>query len=81
MPLDSEGMNISVRSGRFASPGVQAECVLPARCLRRLHVIFDYPARQLTVARPGVLTPRGTAVPCRVNPETGLFMVEATDRR
>ena len=78
MPLDSEGMKLSVRSGRFAIPGVQAECVLPARCLRRLHVVFDYPARQLTVARPGVLTPVGTAVPCRVNPETGLFLVEAT---
>ena len=74
--LDIENMNFAVRSGRFAMPGVQAECVLPARCLRRLHVVFDYPARQLTVARPGVLTPAGTAVPCRVNPETGLFMVE-----
>jgi hypothetical protein len=78
IPLDSAGMNLAVRSGRFALPGVQAECVLPARCLRRLHVVFDYPARQLTVAWPGVLTPLGTAVPCRVNPETGLFMVEAT---
>ena len=76
--LDTSGMNLAVRSGRFALPGVQAECVLPARCLRRLHVVFDYPARQLTVALPGALTPLGTAVPCRVNPETGLFMVEAT---
>ena len=78
IPLDTEGMKLSVHPGRFARPGVQAECALPARCLRRLHVIFDYPARQLTVARPGVLTPTGTAVPCRVNPDTGLFMVEAT---
>jgi len=77
MPLDTEGMNLSVRSGRFAIPGVQAECILPARCLRRLHVVFDYPARKLTVARPGALKPRGTAVPCRVHPETGLFMIEA----
>jgi hypothetical protein len=76
--LDSVGMNFSVRSGPFAIPGVQAECVLPARCLRRLHVVFDYPARRLIVARPGMLTPCGMAVPCRVNPETGLFMVETT---
>jgi hypothetical protein len=76
--LDTSGMNLAVRAGRFAMPGVQAECVLPARCLRRLHVVFDYPARQMTVALPGALTPLGTAVPCRVNPETGLFMVEAT---
>ena len=78
LPLDTEGMKLSVNLGRFARPGVQAECVLPARCLRRLHVVFDYPARQLIVARPGVLTPKGTAVPCRVNSDTGLFMVEAT---
>jgi hypothetical protein len=77
VPLDSEGMKLSVRAGLFAIPGVRAECVLPARCLRGLHVVFDYPARTLTVARPGTLTPRGTAVPCRVNPETGLFLVEA----
>ncbi len=76
VPLDVEGMSVSVHPGRFARPGVQAECVLPARCLRRLHIVFDYPARRLTVARPGVLTPRGAAVPCRVNPDTGLFMVE-----
>ncbi len=78
MPLAVEGMKLSVHPGRLARPGVQAECVLPARCLRRLHVVFDYPGRQLTVARPGVLTPRGAAVPCRINPETGLFMVETT---
>jgi hypothetical protein len=71
-------MTVSVHPGRFARPGVQAECTLPPRCLRRLHVVFDYPARRLSVTRPGALTPRGTAVPCRVNPETGLFMVEAT---
>jgi hypothetical protein len=76
--LDTEGMNVMVDPSRMARPGVQAECVLPARCLRRLHVVFDYPARRLTLAKPGVLTPQGTAVPCRVNPETGLFMVETT---
>jgi hypothetical protein len=79
--LDTEGMTVSVRSGRFAIPGVQAECTLSARCLRRLHVVFDYPARRLTVARPGLLTPRGAPVSCRVNAETGLFVVETTIER
>jgi hypothetical protein len=78
IPLAVEGMNLSVRRGSHPLPGIEAECVLPARCLRRLHVVFDYPARKMTVARPGVLTPAGAAVPCRVHPETGLFMVEAT---
>lgn len=76
--LDVEGMTLSVRPSKSPLPGIEAECVLPPRCLRRLHVVFDYPARQLSLARPGVLIPRGIAVPCRVNPDTGLFMVEAT---
>jgi hypothetical protein len=78
VPLDTEGMTVSIRAGRFALPGVQADCILPARCLRRLHVVFDYPARQLTVAEAGSVEPRGTPVPCPVNPATGLFMTDAT---
>jgi len=57
---------------------VPAEAGLPASALRHDHVVFDYPARRLTVARPGVLEPRGVAIPCRVSPETGLFMIDAT---
>jgi hypothetical protein len=76
--LDVEAMTVSVRSGKFIVPGIEADCVLPPRCLRRLHVVFDYPGRELTVAAPGTLAPRGAAVPCRVNPETGLFMIVAT---
>jgi hypothetical protein len=76
--LDTEGMTVAVRAGRVALPGIQAECTIAPRCLRRLHIVFDYPARRLTLARPGVLKPSGTPVPCRVNPETGLFMVETT---
>jgi hypothetical protein len=74
--LDTDGMTVAVRAGRAALPGIQAECTIAPRCLRRLHVVFDYPARQLRLARPGVLKPSGTQVPCRVNPETGLFMIE-----
>jgi hypothetical protein len=76
--LDTKGMTVAVRGGRVALPGIQAECTIAPRCLRRLHAVFDYPARQLTLARPGVLKPSGTQVPCRVNPETGLFMIETT---
>ena len=76
--LDTEGLSVSVHPGALARPGVQARCTLPPRCLRRLHVVLDYPARRLTLARPGALTPRGTRVPCRVNPDTGLFMIDTT---
>jgi hypothetical protein len=74
--LDTEGMTVAVRAGRMALPGVLAECAIAPRCLRRLHVVFDYPARRLTLARPGALKPEGTSVPCRVNPETGLVLIE-----
>jgi len=76
--LDVEGMQVAVHKSRFALPGIDAELVLPARSLRKLHVAFDYPARRLTVAAPGALKPLGVSVPCSVNPETGLFMVEVT---
>lgn len=39
VPLDTDGMTVSVRAGRFALAGVQAECVVPARCLRRMRVV------------------------------------------
>ncbi len=75
--LDMEGIGVRVRSGDQVMPGIPAEVCLPAAALRRLHVVFDYPARRMTVALPGVLTARGEPVACRVNPETGLFLVEA----
>ena len=72
------GIGVRVRSGARVLPGIPAEVCLPAAALRRLHVVFDYPARRMTVALPGFLTGRGEPVACRVNPETGLFLVEAT---
>ncbi len=75
--LDVEGMTLSVRPGRFPMPGIQADCVLVPRCLRKLHAVFDGPERTLTVGRPGDMIPKGAAVSCRVHPGTGLFMIEA----
>jgi hypothetical protein len=78
MPLDVEGIRTRVGPGALAIAGVPAEAHLPASAFRRCHVVFDYPAHHLTVARAGALRPRGTPIPCRVNAETGLFMVAAT---
>jgi len=78
LPLDLEGIKLRVHPGTQVRPGVPAEVCLPASALRHDHVVFDYPERRLTVARPGTLEPRGVAIPCRVNPETGLFMIHAT---
>jgi hypothetical protein len=76
--LTTDGVGVRVRPGTWVQNGVPAEMFLPASALRGLHVVFDGPARQMTVAPPGVLTPHGEPVPCRVNPETGLLMIEAT---
>jgi hypothetical protein len=78
VPLDVDGVKVLVRAGTRVMPGVPAEANLPASALRRGHVVFDYPARRLTFARPGVVRPRGVAIPCRVNAATGLFQIAAT---
>lgn len=76
--LDVKGIKVLIRPGPEFRLGVVAEAMLPASALRHDHVVFDYPAQRLTVARPGALEPRGVAVPCRFNPETGLVQVDAT---
>ena len=76
-PLDSADVPAGVLRGPRVRPGLLVEAQLPASLFRKCHVILDYPARRLTVARPGALKPRGVPVPCRVNDKTGLFLVEA----
>jgi hypothetical protein len=76
--LTAPGRTLSVFPGRHSRPGVDSECTLPALLFRGLRVVFDYPAKRVRLSRPGAETPVGVAVPIRVHPETGLFMVEAT---
>lgn len=78
LALDVSGIKVLVRPGTRWRPGVVADAMLPASALRHDHVVFDYPARRMTIAQPGALEPRGVAVPCRVNEETGLLQVDAT---
>jgi hypothetical protein len=78
LQLDVTGIATRVKRGSRVMPGVPAEVHLPASALRHDQVVLDFPARRFTVARPGTLHPRGTAIPCRVNPQTGLLMITAT---
>ena len=55
LPLDMEGIPTWVRRGAPIMPGVPAQVHLGASALRHDHVVLDYPAQRLTVARPGVL--------------------------
>ncbi len=76
-PLATADVPAGVLRGPRLRPGLLVEAQLPAALFKSYHIVLDYPARRLTVAQPGVLTPRGGRFPCRVNPETGLFLVDA----
>ena len=78
LPLRGEAVKTTVQRGPRVLPGVPAEANLPATLFLHDQVVFDYPARSLTFARPGTLEPRGIGIPCRVNAETGLFLISVT---
>jgi hypothetical protein len=50
---------------------------ISSKVLQRYQVVFDYPARTLTIAKPGTLAHRGVRVPAAVNPETGIVQIDA----
>jgi hypothetical protein len=78
LALDVSRVVVLVRPGAQVRPGVSAEAMLPASVLVHQHVVFDYPAGRLTIARPGVLKPRGVPIPGRLSAQTGLLQVDAT---
>lgn len=54
------------------------EAVLPAGVLEHFQVVFDYGAKTLTLASPGVIKPEGVAIPVRLNAKTGFVMADVT---
>ena len=59
----------------FAPRAVEA--MLPPSLLQRFVVTLDYARRTMTLARPGSQRIGGLAVPCTINPRTGLVTVDA----
>ncbi len=57
------------------APG-SAEGMIPGHLLARYHVVFDYPNSAFTLARPGVLTPKGDALPMPVSSKQGFPRTE-----
>jgi hypothetical protein len=53
-----------------AAPG-HAEGLFPGHLLARYHVVFDYPGATFTLARPGVLQPKGDALSMPVAKASG----------
>ena len=64
-------------TGRDGKRNVPVEAVLSGSVLKNYQVVFDYAKRTLTIAKPDALKGNGEAVPCRVNPKTGLISVTA----
>jgi hypothetical protein len=50
--------------------------MLPGHVLAKYHVVFDYPNAKFTIARAGVLEPKGTALPMPVHPRSGFPRTE-----
>jgi predicted aspartyl protease len=57
------------------APG-HAEGMFPGHLLAKYHVVFDYPAGQFTLAKPGVLTPKGDALAMPVSSPSGFPRTE-----
>ncbi len=79
-PLELDARRVAVVIGaesilRPAAPG-HAEGMLPGHVLARYHVVFDYPKGTFTLALPGVLTPRGDALPMPVSAQQGFPRTE-----
>ena len=79
-PLDLDARRVAVVIGsenilRPVAPG-HAEGMFPGHLLARYHVVFDYPMGTFTLARPGVLTPRGDAQPMPVSDKQGFPRTE-----
>lgn len=51
---------------------------LPSTVLKNFHVVFDYPKRELTLAEPNSMEPRGEKAPATIHEQTGIVQIDAT---
>ena len=50
---------------------------LPSTVLKNYNIVFDYPARIITIAETGILEPRGIEVPAVIHSGTGIVQIDA----
>ena len=76
--LDPERTLVAVDQDSLTPKGApgRSDGMLPGHVLAQFHVVFDYPAGRFTIAKPGVLTPRGAASEMPVRTETGFPRTE-----
>ena len=78
MPLDFSGIETRVGGEPvWMFNAMHNEGHLSSRVLQRYQVVFDYPARLLTIAKPGSLPHRGVRAPAAINKETGIVQIDA----
>jgi hypothetical protein len=78
LALKTDRTYVIVGKNNVLPPAAQAsaEGLIPGHVLAQYHVVFDYPAGTLTVAKPGSLTPVGEAIPMPVGRQSGFPRVE-----
>jgi hypothetical protein len=84
VPLGVSDLVPAVRPGAEALwSTMHADGNIPSTALQRFRLVLDYPRRRVEFGPPGNPSSRGSAIPMRLNPDTGIVQVEAlvgTDR-
>jgi hypothetical protein len=75
LTLQVDKAQIRLSPGAFVRPGIAAEATLPASIFKQKQVILDYPAQRLIIVHARTTPAKGVAIPCRINGETGLVMI------
>lgn len=78
LELDPQRVLVVIGADTILPKSVTAphDGMLPGHVLAKYHVIFDYPKAKFTIARAGVLEPKGTALPMPVHPRSGFPRTE-----
>ncbi|MBN1199959.1 MAG: hypothetical protein JXA23_11450 [Bacteroidales bacterium] len=76
--VNFEGVRVVVGSGiQWLFNTMHIDGNVPSTVLQKYQVVFDYPMQQLTLAEPGILTPRGVRSPARIHPVTDIIQLDA----
>lgn len=60
----------------FSATGNDAN--LPATVLKKYHIVFDYPKKQITIAEQGSLKTQGVPVHANINSKTGITQIDVS---
>jgi len=53
-----------------------ADATIPSTVLMRYDVAFDYPAKEMTISKPGGMKFSGIKIPININPTTGILQID-----